>query len=270
MGNFGLDNAAELGLNIVVPGGGVVADLLQNIVGNIGIDIKGKTPLMDWDTENKIARVCVDSVCSAVLAQIPLLAESEILAAMAIQELESFAKSYQLDVENLGGIRQSIVSDNWADALGDVSQDGSSFVLGGVVIGGTSVNTSDIPTLAAKLGGNRMYAASFWRCAMFILYNISSNSDDTTLPSRIVQLYAWHTALIAKFSQRIGRNIDPIAKSTSAIITAAGKGSPESLITGVKDVTVLETDDVTAGTSTALLIGAGLIVLLIFAFKKKG
>ena len=257
MANFGLDNAADLGLNIVIPGGGAIADILSNIVGDIGIDIKGKTPLMDWDTENKIACACVDEVTTAVLAQIPLLSESSVLAALAVQELDNFSRSYQTDVENLAGIRQSINYDNWTEAVGKPE------------------GIWDVPTLAAKLNGNKMYHNSFWRCAMFILYNISSNSDDTTLPSRIVALYAWHTALIKKFSTYIGRTIDPIATNNAAIIKAAGQTSPEQVVSGVKDVTVLDvpdaiTSDVAFRNALPYLLGLGLLVVVLVAYKKKG
>ena len=198
------------------------ANAVYAFIKNLGI--AGVTQHLSYDDKSKVAHILVDDVVTGVYAQLRSEAEKKTLAAYSISILQDFLNSYQLGVQNLSAIRSTISRDNWIEAIGQ--KDGAGYTLQMII----------------DKVSPQMYAMSVWRCAMFVLDNISTDPNDATLPARIQTVYDWHAELIARFSREqsvlLGsRVISPIAqKGTSApVVSPTGivLSSTQSVQSGV-------------------------------------
>lgn len=257
---------------------GAAASLAINNVTSFLKKLGAKTPHISWDQCNQIVHSIVDSWCSCAIAQCKDENERRILAAIAVQELDqSFYKTYQTNVENLSGVRLTWLYDNWKEATGQ------------------PVGMWDLNQLAATIGSHgtsisMMFVNSVWRVGMLAFTNLSTDAStyEATIPNRTQSVLDWYCQTVQKFSNRIGRTINPVPVSTLQQLTSSNVNVQQAVTPEqteeyirsadltetlspkqVQTVSVIDTQTQKAGMSPLimiLLIGAG--VGLIYSMSK--
>ena len=246
-------DVVSLGTDIVIPGSGEALGVLQDVMAELDITVgNGSTVHITNDQCDAIARGITSPVIAGVLKQLQTDKQRQTLAAIFVQQFDKLTYVYQTEVQNLSQLRYDLREDNWQEATNQ----------------GNGV--WDIPSLVAQLKNSQMYADSFYRAAYLMFNNLSQNSDDATIPSRLQALYTWHAQVIAVAAAYLNVTLSPYVTTASAQAAAAVMGISTSGDSNQVNLASASSGSVTVvkKSSWGLLLIIAVIVAIYYGVKK--